>query len=94
MIGEAATSFVGKGAPNVGLDEAAGPGDHSRHRYKPSDTGPGLGPKSRGQVDRGPEDEGMLLRKRGRFALLPCALTYRATSAGRQRESDDGVVPT
>jgi hypothetical protein len=41
--GEAATSLVGKGAPNVGLDDPGGLGDHSRHCQEPSGAGLGLG---------------------------------------------------
>jgi len=41
--GEAATSLLGKGASNVGLDDATGPGDRSRHRQEPSGAGVGVG---------------------------------------------------
>ena len=40
--GETATSLVGKGATNVGLDDAAGPRDHSRYRQEPSGAGLGV----------------------------------------------------
>jgi hypothetical protein len=35
-LGRAATSLVGEGATNVGMDAAAGDGDRARHRAQPS----------------------------------------------------------